>query len=283
MTRTLPLVIAAGCALAAGCKQHKQSDEVHVSQPASAEMTVGAASSVERYGERAAGSCAGVPDDAALQRLLDRAVTEGEAGGFANGRNEWAAVVDREGRVCALVASSKDKAATWPGSKAIALAKAFTANAFSSDSTPMSTARLYTLSLPGHSLWGAGAGNPLDPGCLSAPSQGAPIGRVCGGTIAFGGGLPLYQGRSRVGGLGLSGDTPCADHEIAKRIRQDGRLDPEAGGLVDDIVYPSVDGPSVYAHPLCANTWRNGKHLGDEPPEGAASRPAFAAASAASR
>ena len=34
----------------------------------------------------------------------------------------------------------------------------------------------------------------------------------------------------------------------------------------DDIVFTKTDGPSVYAHPLCTNTWRNGMKIGDEPP-----------------
>ena len=89
-------------------------------------------------------------------------------------------------------------------------------------------------------------------------------GRICGGAIAFGGGLPLYRNQTRVGGLGVSGDTACADHEIAKRIRHAAGLDPAKGQFVDDIVFTSVDGPSPFAHPLCANTWRNGKKLGDE-------------------
>jgi uncharacterized protein GlcG (DUF336 family) len=263
--------MAAGAALAAaalgGCEQHKQTDTAEVSQPASASVLIGAASGVERYGQNAGGGCKAVPDAAALLRLLTAATAQGEAGGFANGKNEWAAVVDREGRLCAVAVSTSDKATAWPGSKAIAKAKAFTANAFSSDSTPMSTARLYTMSLPGHSLWGAANGNPLNPRCLLAPSQDEPIGEVCGGTIAFGGGLPLYAGQTRVGGLGLSGDTPCADHEVAKRMRKAAGLDPAAGGLVDDIVFASIDGPSIHAHPLCPNTWRNGQHLGDEAPE----------------
>ena len=57
---------------------------------------------------------------------------------------------------------------------------------------------------------------------------------------------------------------PCADHEIAKRIRHLAQLDPEKGEFADDIVFTSADGASVFAHPFCANTWRNGKKLGDE-------------------
>src|SRR4030081_2844602 len=69
---------------------------------------------------------------------------------------------------------------------------------------------------------------------------------------------------ARVGGLGISGDTACADHEIAKRVRHLAQLDPEKGEFADDIVFTSADGASPFAHPLCANTWRNGRKLGDE-------------------
>ena len=62
-------------------------------------------------------------------------------------------------------------------------------------------------------------------------------GKICGGSIAFGGGVPLYKGKTRVGGLGVSGDTACADHEIAKRIRHLAQLDPEKGEFADDIIY----------------------------------------------
>jgi hypothetical protein len=115
-------------------------------------------------------------------------------------------------------------------------------------------------------LWGAGAGNPLNPECLAVPGSEAGIGKVCGGTIVFGGGVPLYRGQTRVGGLGVSGDTACADHEIAKRMRHAAGLDPAKGQFADDIMYSKVDGASIYTHPLCVNTWRNGKKIGDEPP-----------------
>ena len=107
--------------------------------------------------------------------------------------------------------------------------------------------------------------NPFNPNCLESPADADKTnGKICGGSIAFGGGVALYRGKTRVGGLGVSGDTACADHEIAKRIRHLANLDPEKGEFVDDITYSSVDGPSPFAHPLCPNTWRNGKKLGDE-------------------
>jgi uncharacterized protein GlcG (DUF336 family) len=213
--------------------------------------------------------CSDLPSAGDLKKLLQSAPTQegADAGGLNHGKFMWGAVVNREGQLCAVAVSTDDAAAAWPGSRGIAIAKASTANAFSTDTSPLSTARLYTFSQPGHSLWGAGAGNPINPGCLSTPSEpDEGVGRVCGGTIVFGGGLALYKGQTRVGGLGVRGDTSCADHEIAKRVRQAAGLNPPAGPSVDDITYSSIDGPTPFAHPLCPNTWRNGKKLGDEAP-----------------
>jgi hypothetical protein len=62
----------------------------------------------------------------------------------------------------------------------------------------------------------------------------------------------------------VSGDTACADHEIAKRVRHLASLDPPKGEFADDIQFSEADGPSAFTHPLCANTWRNGKKIGEE-------------------
>jgi len=213
--------------------------------------------------------CGDVPTAADLQQLLKSAPAQnGDAGGLNHGKAMWGAVVDRNGRLCALAVSTEDMAATWPGSRGIAIAKASTANAFSSDTAPMSTARLYTLSQPGHSLWGAANGNPMNPLCQGpADDTTTGIGNICGGSITFGGGLALYKGQTRVGGLGVSGDTSCADHEIAKRVRLTAGLAP-SGLPSDDIVYTAADGPSPFAHPLCPNTFRDGTRIGDEAPGG---------------
>jgi hypothetical protein len=43
---------------------------------------------------------------------------------------------------------------------------------------------------------------------------------VPGGIITFGGGVALYNSSGQViGGLGVSGDSSCADHAIAYRMR----------------------------------------------------------------
>jgi uncharacterized protein GlcG (DUF336 family) len=220
----------------------------------------------ESPGQRAGGGCKDLPTAATLKQLLKEAASAGQAGGLDGGHSEWAAVVDRTGQLCAVAVSTDDPNAAWAGSQSIAKAKAYTANAFSTDKAPLSTARLYTMAQPGHSLYGAGAANPFNPNCLDTPANKDKGPQVCGGTIVFGGGLPLYKGKTRVGGLGASGDTACADHEIAKRMRDKAGLNPPDGALADDIWFTKADGPSIFAHPLCKNTWRNGKKVGEEPP-----------------
>jgi uncharacterized protein GlcG (DUF336 family) len=255
MTRrpTLCVLIAITLAATAGCNRPASRDE---SRPAASSLP-----------GRSKG-CSDVPSADKLKDLLKAAPTDGgDAGGLNHGKFMWGAVVNRDGELCGVAVSTDDRAGAWPGSRGIAIAKAFTANAFSTDTSPLSTARLYTLSQPGHSLWGAGNGNPLNPQCLASPEDpDAGAGRVCGGTIVFGGGLALYKGQTRVGGLGVSGDTSCADHEIAKRVRQEAGLNPPGGPSADDIVYTQKDGASIFAHPVCPNTYRNGQKIGDEPP-----------------
>ena len=46
---------------------------------------------------------------------------------------EWAAIVNRQGEICATAVATDDPASAWPGSQAISKAKAYTANAYSTD------------------------------------------------------------------------------------------------------------------------------------------------------
>jgi len=254
-------VVFLGLLAAIACSQPSPASGRGETQP-------GAAADLNKPPQAGAASagCQDLPSAADLKKWLREAPgTEGEAGGLFSGQMEWAAIVNRQGEICATAVATEEPASAWPGSQAIAKAKAYTANAYSTDGSPLSTARLYTLTQPGHSLWGLAEPNPFRADCLTRPNDmNATNGKVCGGSIAFGGGVPLYKGKTRAGGLGISGDTACADHEIAKRIRHLAQLDPEKGEFADDIIYSSADGPSPFAHPLCANTWRNGKKLGDE-------------------
>jgi uncharacterized protein GlcG (DUF336 family) len=207
--------------------------------------------------------CGDLPSSADLARFLRMApASGGDAGGLFHGRAEWAAIVNRSGQMCVLVPPGDSLGGFWPGSRSISMAKAFTANGFSTDGSPLSTARLYTLAQPGHSLWGVTQPEPFDPQCYGASVES----KVCGGAITFGGGVPLYRNGRIVGGLGVSGDTPCADHEIAKRMRRLAGLEPKGGSAADDIQFTKTDRASAFTHPLCPNTWRNGQKIGEEAP-----------------
>ena len=214
-----------------------------------------------------AASCPNLPSEEQLRDLLNRAPANGgDEGGLFHGKREWAVVVNRDGEVCAAATTTSDPRQVWPGSLSIAKAKAYTANAFSLDDKPLSTARLYTLTQPGHSLWGIAASNPYNAADLKSAShgQGSGGGNIEGGLISFGGGVPLYKDNKIIGALVVSGDTACADHETAKHMRNLAGLNPPGGVSADDITYPSIDGPSVFSHPLCENTYRDGKFLGNE-------------------
>src|SRR5207302_5557779 len=80
-------------------------------------------------------------------------------GGLFTPNRMWAAVVDRQGVLCDVVRSDPD---AWPGSRAIAIAKAYTANAFSSHTLALSTANLYGPTQPGGSLYGLNNSNPFN-------------------------------------------------------------------------------------------------------------------------
>jgi uncharacterized protein GlcG (DUF336 family) len=165
-------------------------------------------------------------------------------GGLFSPNRMWSAVVDRVGTLCSVIVTGD----AWPGSRAIAIAKASTGNDFSNDASALSTANLYTPTQPGGFLYGLNNSNPFNP--LFLP-QGTGIGFVPGGIITFGGGLALYSGGKVIGGLGVSGDTSCADHAIAYRMRRLAGLDGTPNS--DNIVYlgPS-DEPNVgFKQPHC--------------------------------
>ncbi len=236
-------------------------------------VTLLAAVSTAAFADDEKARCGQLPGNSALKAFLQAAPSMagppvgGAVGGLFGGARMWGAVVNRDGEICAFITSTNDPTQVWPGSQAIAKAKAYTANAFSLDTLALSTAQLYTFTQPGHSLWSLGQSNPFKPQfVVEPPGEGGGKNQVAGGMIFFGGGVPLYRYGKIIGGLGISGDTSCADHEIAKRVRHLAGLNPPGGALADDITFSSADGASAFTHPLCPNTYRNGVFVGNEAP-----------------
>jgi uncharacterized protein GlcG (DUF336 family) len=200
------------------------------------------------------GKPCGIPADtvAVIQAQLAK-VAPMNNGGLFKPSQMWSAVVDRQGVLCSVIRLGD----AWPGSRAIAIAKANTANGFSNDKLALSTANLYGPTQPGGPLYGLNNSNPFNPDFLP---QDSGIGRVPGGVITFGGGVPLYASGKVIGGLGVSGDTACADHVIAYRMRKAASLglDSVPRGVApdntDNIIY--ADGTTVtgFQHPHCGST-----------------------------
>ena len=237
--------------------------------------------------DAAAPACAGLPGHADLKAALI-AATSAETSGLNN--HMWATVVNRDGFVCAVAFSGTDRSSQWPGSRVISAQKASTAAAFNLDKgsstngsgqaagLALSTANLYSAVQPGGSLYGLQHSNPVD---TAVAYQGPPsrygavndpmVGRRVGGVNVFGGGLGLYDaGKKVIGGVGVSGDTSCADHNIAWRVRHALKLDFLAGvggvsgdpqrpdNIVFDITASPSGGPGSsaggFGHPSCVNT-----------------------------
>lgn len=227
-----------------------------------------------------ANTCKTLPNHATLKAALDAAVKE-ETSGLDF--DMWATIVDRDGTVCAVAFSGADRGAQWPGSRVISAQKANTANAFSLDKLALSTANLYSAVQPGGSLFGLQHSNPVNTqvayqgnfdkiGTAKDPMVGSKI----GGVNVFGGGLGLYKANKVIGGLGLSGDTSCADHMIAWRVRNKLNLDEmsKVGGVSgdatrpDNIIFDDLNGnknktTDGFEHPDCLNTKKDGKLVTD--------------------
>jgi uncharacterized protein GlcG (DUF336 family) len=156
----------------------------------------------------------------------------------------------------------------------ISAQKANTANAFSLPKLALSTAQLYSATQPGGSLFGLQASNPVDVSVAyrgNAADFGQPndpmIGGRIGGVNVFGGGLALYNKAGElVGAVGVSGDSSCADHNIAWRTRHSLNLDFVPGGVgpdssrPDNIVFDITPASGLmigvsasgWGHPICS-------------------------------
>src|SRR4249920_2957787 len=188
-------------------------------------------------------ACRDLPSHAALRAQLEAARAQPN-GGF--NLEMWATVVNRDGIVCAVAFTGNNRGDQWPGSRVISAQKANTANAFSLPTLALSTADLFTATQPGGSLFGLQESNPVDTGVAyggnpanNGQSNDPMVGGRIGGVNVFGGGLALYNSNGKiVGGLGVSGDSSCADHNIAWRTRHNLNLDFVPGGVGPDPTRP---------------------------------------------
>jgi len=242
-------------------------------------------------GSQGNNACRGLPGYSALKQALD-AATAAETSGLNN--QMWGTIVDRDGVVCAVAFSGVNRGAQWPGSRVISAQKANTGNAFSLDSSSssggsgqpaglaLSTANLYSAVQPGGSLFGLQHSNPVDinvsydgPASRYGAANDPLVGSKIGGVNVFSGGLGLYAaGKKLVGGVGVSGDTSCADHNIAWRVRNLLGLDHLSGvggvsgdaARPDNIIFDIVPNPNGgtgisaggFGHPTCLNTSGSG-------------------------
>jgi uncharacterized protein GlcG (DUF336 family) len=216
-----------------------------------------------------------LPSFSVLQAaLISAQLSSNGNGGF--GLHMWGTVVNRDGYVCAVAYTGSDRNQQWPGSRVISAQKANTANAFSLPGLALSTANLYTAVQPGGSLFGLQLSNPVDTTAAYAGPAGnygqandPLVGHKVGGVNVFGGGLALYAPNGDlVGAIGVSGDTSCADHNIAWRTRHALLLDNVPGGVSGDTSRPDnivfdvrpVPGLQIgvsakgWGHPKCVNT-----------------------------
>ncbi|MDP3734996.1 MAG: heme-binding protein [bacterium] len=210
-----------------------------------------------------------LPTHAELVGALVEACKKGvNNGAIFSPAQMWAAIVDRSGQVVAV--AKTPGADPWPGSRPIAMQKANTANAFSNRNLALSTANLYSAVQPGGSLYGLQHSNPVNVAIAYGgkadkygTTQDPAVGKRVGGINVFGGGLPLYHQRTGevLGAIGVSGDSSCADHVIAWRVRHTlgfrmlpggvnktsygGASAPQAGD--DNIIYAE----SGFRHPAC--------------------------------
>jgi uncharacterized protein GlcG (DUF336 family) len=191
------------------------------------------------------------------------------SGGPSNGgfdTHQWVSVLTRDGTICAVAFSGSKGDEQWPGSRGISMQKANTANGFSTAQMAISTANLFAQAQPGQSLFGITQASPpsAEINAGDAAQFGTPsdpmIGKRSGGIIVFGGGLALYNDGGIVGALGVSGDSSCADHNVAWRVRQALGLDKVPAGLSpqrkDAIIYDfggaENKSASGFGHVKCA-------------------------------
>jgi len=207
-----------------------------------------------------AASAGSVSCPVSYQTLKQKLVQAANADSTGFDNDYWAVVVNRGGVVCAVAFSGANRNSQWLLSRQIAAAKAFTGNGLSLTGGPISSGQLYASVQPGaapNPLFGVAEANPVAPGAAYAgdaanfgTANDPMVGQRVGGTITFGGGLGLYNKTVAIGGVGLSGDTACADHSTAWRLRALLGMAPTTGS---DAIHLEDALDHFGDHPHCPN------------------------------
>lgn len=222
-------------------------------------LTLSLALSSTAHADKA--DCKNLPSWKDLKAALTEA-RKTDNGGF--NLDMWGTVVNRDGEVCAVAFTGNSRGDQWPGSRVISAQKANTANAFSLPGLALSTANLFSAVQPGGSLFGLQHSNPVDTEAAYdgdakkfGQSNDPLVGDRIGGVNVFGGGLALYNAAGTlVGAIGVSGDSSCADHNIAWKTRKALKLDFVPNGVSpakdDNIIYLAAkEAPAGFKHPTC--------------------------------
>lgn len=206
-----------------------------------------------------------------LQNAANNVLAANNTGGF--GLNMWVTMVDETGMVCNVVNTGTKGAAAgnaqWLGSRVISAQKANTANAFSFDKSPatsavsggavsISSGALYAAVQPGGSLFGLQESNPVNAtfAYLGSPNQYGTASdplrfQRIGGVNVFGGGIALFKAGKKIGAIGVSGDTSCTDHAFAWKVRDALGFAFTGAGNFEKLTITDTFG-ALGDHPSCA-------------------------------
>jgi hypothetical protein len=233
-------------------------------------------------------TCASLPKAAELKTVLmsidndpqdSTGHTVNVAGNSGLSAHKWAVLMDSSGIICAVVHSlpaDMDVASDLPlAHRVYAAQKAYTTNTFSHNAGGLSSANLYLPALPSGSLSSSTdlngnvdflAGDINAFGTTSDPL----VGKRIGGYNGSGGGLTLYdKNYKKAGAIGVSGDTACAAHIVAWKVREQlgngaysvahlpwGPINLK-DSMIQDIKLGPYGGqgtsPSTLGHPKCTN------------------------------
>lgn len=209
-----------------------------------------------------ASTCKDLPSYEVFKEALIKA-RQADNGGF--NFEMWGSLVDRSGVICAVAYTGTATGDQWLGSRVISAQKANTAIAFNLPGFALSTSNLYSIVQPGAFAYGIQHSNPVDTSVAYAgkfeqfgTKKDPMVGKRLGGVNVFGGGLGLYNSKKElVGGIGVSGDSSCADHLLAWRLRHALGLDHVPAGPSankdDQMILDIANGKSKsgYGQPAC--------------------------------